>query len=252
MKIVSRYNYAYLDPTSPARIETDLVCFLYTPLYVGKGKEDRCLHGKIAIEEGKQVLTNRLLYVDLKRLQRRGFDPEILKFNDGSTNEKALEVEGEIISVLGRRGIDPNGILCNRALGGEIPDTTGLPSPIRGKKMKDHLSSERYAKFLETVSRPKTAVIIEKMVSTRKTNGTYTTGSAHPRAKKFVLISPSAERFEVIGALKKFCEERDLSWQTLFNNQNIGKIEVDRSKYKNTKRLSERFWNTVGWECQTA
>jgi hypothetical protein len=252
MKIVTRYNYVYLDPTSPAKIETERICFLFAPLYVGKGKEDRCLHGKIALEEGKQLLTNRLLYVDLKRLQRRGFDPEILKFNDEVTNEEALDVEGKIISVLGRRGIDADGILCNRALGGETPDTTGLPPPTKGKKIKDFMTQDRYERYRVVMSRPKTDVAMKKMVSTRKSNGTYTTGSAHPRAKKFVLISPSAERFEVVGALKKFCEEQDLSWQTLFNNQNLGKIEVDRSKYKNTKRLSNRFWNTVGWECQTA
>jgi hypothetical protein len=252
MKHVTHYNYAYVDPTSPAKIETQDICFLFMPLYVGKGKLDRCLHGKIAIEEGKQLLTNRLLYVDLKRLQKRGFEPEILKFNDDSTNDDVLQVEGRVILKLGRKGIEADGILCNRALGGEIPDTTGLPSAIRGKKMIEHLHPDHYAKYIAAMSKPKSDDAIKKMVNTRKTNGTYKSGSSHQRARMFILVSPSETVFEVNGNLKKFCEEHNLSWQSLFNNQNAGKIKVDRSRYKNVSRLSTRFWNTVGWECRTS
>lgn len=251
MKSVTRYNYLYLDPTKPARIETDHLCLLYMPLYVGKGKEDRCLHGKIALEEGKQLLTNKLLYVELKRLKRRGFDPEILKFNEGVTNEEALEVEANIILTLGRRGIEDNGILCNRALGGEIPDTTGLAPPHKGKKMKDLLPPEQYEKLIEVLSKPKSKEAMMKMAETRKKNGSYTTGAAHPRARKFIMISPAGEEFEVVGALKSFSADHNLSWQTLWNNIDKGKIAIDRSKYRNVQRLGERFWNTVGWECKS-
>lgn len=250
MTDVTCYNYMYLDPSTEAKIEVEGLCLLFKPLYVGKGKNDRKLHGKIALEEGKQLLTNRLLYVELKRLQRRGFDPVILSFNEGVSSDAALDLEKSIISKLGRKGIEPNGILCNRALGGEIPDTTGLAPPVKGRKMKDVLSPERYEAFMAACSKPKTEKAIKQMVATRKERGTYTTGKAHPRAKKFVLISPTGQAFEVVGGLKKFCAEHNLSWQTLFGNQNMGPLQLDRSRYKNTKRLSERFWNTLGWECR--
>lgn len=251
MTPVTCYNYAYLDLSVPTKIETERLCLLFSPLYIGKGKDDRMLHGKIALEEGKQVLTNRLLYVELKRLQRKGYDPEILKFNDGVSSTEALEVEKRLIAKLGRRGIEPAGMLCNRALGGEIPDTTGLAPPIKGRKMEDILSPERYTKFMEACSKPKSVEAMKTMVQTRKRTGSYTTGKDHPRARKFILISPEKEVFEVVGALKKFCQEHNLSWQTLFANQNQGVIQLDRSRYKNVKRLSERFWNTLGWECRT-
>lgn len=249
MKSSNCYNYVYLDPSAPSKIEAPSICFLFKPLYIGKGKNNRCLHGKIALEEGKQILTNRLLYTELKRLQRKGFDPEILKFNDGVSSSVALNLEKDLIDALGRKGIEDGGILCNRALGGEIPDTTGLSPSTKGRKMYDILSPERYEAFIAACSKPKTAETKEKMVQTRKKNGTYTTGSAHPRARTFFLISPTKERFEITGGLKKFCEAKNLSWQMLFSNQNAGVIQLDRSKHKNLKRLSERFWNTLGWEC---
>lgn len=251
MKNVTCYNYAYLDPSKPARVETEHVCFLFVPLYVGKGKNDRCNHGKIALEEGKQLLTNRLLYVELKRLQRRGYDPEILKFNEGASSDFALEVEKKMISALGRKDIDEEGTLCNRALGGEIPDTTGLAPPIKGRKMKDVLSPDRYAAFISSCSKPKDPSAMRKMAETRRARGTYVCGAQHPRAKKFVLVSPSKQIFEVTGGLKKFCAANNLSWQTLFANQNKGAIVLNRTKHKNLRRLSERFWNTLGWECRT-
>ena len=244
------YNYAYLDPSSPAKTETEKICFLFNPLYIGKGKHKRCFHAAIALEEGKQILTNKLLYVDLKRLLRKGFEPVILKFNEDTSNEDALSVESAIIELLGRRGIENNGILCNRALGGEIPDTSGLPSALRGKKMKDHLSSEDYKIYLEKMSRPKKTGAIKKMVQKRTENGSYKSGAEHQRARTFIIISPAGVSTKVVGGLKAFCETNNLSWQTLFNNRGNGIIKVDRSKYKNTARLSERFWNTVGWECR--
>lgn len=235
MKSATCYNYAYLDLSAPAKIETERLCLLFSPLYIGKGKGDRMLHGKLALEKGKQGLTNRLLYVELKRLQRKGYCPEILKFNEGVSSAEALEVEKLMIAKLGRRGIEAAGVLCNRALGGEIPDTTGLAPPIKGRKMKDILSPERYTKYMEAISKPKSVDAMKTMVQTRKRNGSYTTEKDHPRARKFLLISPEKEVFEVVGALKKFCEEHNLSWQTLFGNQNLGVIQLDRSKHKNVK-----------------
>ena len=218
------YNYVYVDPTTPGRYETELVTFLFAPLYVGKGKRDRCLHGVIALREGKQILTNRLLYQDLKRLDQLGHDPVIVRFNDSTTCEGALQMEDNIIKLWGRRGIEEGGILCNRANGGKIPDISGVP---------------------------KTDEQNRKMVDTRRARGSYDGGAKHPRAKKFVITSPNGEVYEVVGGIKKFCTEHNLSWQTLYNNRNSGKIVLDRSKYKNVARLSEQFWNTIGWECRS-
>lgn len=251
MQSVTCYNYAYLDPTKPGRFRTEKVTFLFQPLYIGKGKNDRCLHGARALQEGRPLLTNKLLYKELVRLLKKGYEPVVVLFNDCTSSEDALSVEGDVIATLGRKGIEPSGILCNRALGGEIPDTTGLEPPIKGKKMKDVLSPEKYSLLIEKLRQPKTVAQKSKMVKTRRERGSYDGGATHPRAKTFTLISPSGEIFTVKGGLKKFCADNSLSWQTLYNNQNRGAIKVDRSKYKNTARLGEPFWNTIGWECRS-
>jgi hypothetical protein len=35
------YVYVYLDPRKPGRYEYDSICFLYQPIYVGKGTKNR-------------------------------------------------------------------------------------------------------------------------------------------------------------------------------------------------------------------
>lgn len=218
-----RYNYAYLDPMKPVKLETDQMCFLFQPLYVGKGGGNRYLHGVAALTEEREMLTNRLLYVELKRLFLNGKIPVVVVFNTDVSNTEALIVEDRLISLLGRKDLDPNGILCNRARGGAMPDVSGVPK-------------------LESTKR--------KMVSTRRANGTYATGAKHPRAKRFVLVSPTGERHELDGNLKTFCATHNLSWQMLFAGANKGILKLDRAKHKNLGRLTDRFWNTLGWECQ--
>jgi hypothetical protein len=196
------YNYVYLNPTKPGRYQTETVSFLFEPLYIGKGKGNRFQHGIRAINESKSILTNKLLYVALVRLLRNGFEPAVTVFNDCCSNDKVLEIEDGLIKHFGRRGIEDFGVLCNRALGGEIPDTTGLPSAIKGKKMKDFFSEEAYKKYIEKISIKSEAQIL-KMVQTRRLRGSYNGGPAHGRAKIYTITSPAGEEFIVNGSLKK-------------------------------------------------
>lgn len=89
-------------------------------------------------------------------------------------------------------------------------------------------------------------VINLKSAKTRRENGNYQTGSTHPRARKMVAVNPYGVCFELHGNLKAFCQEMDLSWQFLYNNIDTG--PVDTTKVKNFARLTNRFWNTVGWQ----
>jgi hypothetical protein len=245
------YTYAYLDPSESGYWTSSKITFLFRPLYIGKGKKQRYKHAIQALETSKPLLTNQRLYNKLKKLYSNGFDPLVIKLQDQLSNLEALELEDILIEDLGRLNYDTSGILLNICKGGEIRDTTGVPPINKGKKMKDLLSPEQYKLYVEAVSKPRTELQNQKMVKTRKENNTYYTAEKHKLAKRWKFISPSNQIFEVIGALKPFCENHNLSWQTLYNNVNKGPIILDRSKYKNLKRLSEKFFNTIGWECQS-
>lgn len=214
------YVYAYLDPTKPGKYETENMTLLYEPLYVGKGRLERFGHGRAALLAGKYFLTNKMLYGKLCSLQRRGFDPVIVFLKYDLTADQALDLEGALIERFGRINKDPNGILCNRRKQGEIPDPSG---------------------------KPKSKLASEKMKATRYANGSYYTGEKHAMARTYTLVSITGETFVITGGLKKFCESKNLSWQTLYSHIGKGQIKLDRSRYKNIKRLTDKFWNSIGW-----
>ena len=242
------YTYAYLDLSSPGKYTTSTLTFLYKPLYIGKGKNKRLYHGQIALQEGKSILTNRRLYCKLKNLLMKGFEPCVIKLQDNLTSNEALDLENVLINDLGRLKYDTDGILLNICKGGEIWDTTGVPSPSKGKKMKDFLSDQKYESYITACRKPKSKNQIQKMVETRKKNNTYHTKEKHAMAKNWKIINPNGIEFNLTGTLKDFCEQHNLSWQTLYNNKNLGPIILDRTRYKNVKRLSQKFFNTLGWQ----
>jgi hypothetical protein len=245
------YVYCYLDPSKKQNFETSLISVIYKPLYIGKGKKDRYKHGINAINELNAALTNKRLFCKLRNLQNNNFPPLVIKIFENLTNEEALNIEEKLIFELGRKTFDNNGILLNIALGGQIPDTTGVPPINKGKKIDDIYSSEKCIEIRELLKKPKTKEQNDKMVKTRKNNNSYYENENHQMAKHWTLISPSNEIFKIVGTLKKFCNEHNLSWQTLYNNKNKGPIILDRTKYKNLSRLTPNFFNTIGWELQT-
>lgn len=247
----SFYSYAYLDPSKPGRYTSSLISFLFRPLYIGKGKKERFIHGIEALSKSKPLLTNRRLYCKLKNLLKKGYDPLVIKLQTNLTSEEALNLEGILIEEFGRLKYDSNGILLNICRKGDIWDSTGVPPPSKGKKMTDFLTPEKYKLHIEAISKPKSESQKIKMVKTRRENNTYYTAEKHPMAKHWQIISNDGEIFEVNGSLKNFCELKNLSWQTLYNNKDNGPIILDRSKYKNIKRLSEKFFNTIGWEMKS-
>lgn len=242
------YVYVYLDTSCPGRYDLHTTTLLFKPLYIGKGKNDRYLHGVAAITKSDPSKTNRRLYSKLKNRISRGHAISVIKICENLTNEKALFLEEQLINDMGRADIDFNGILTNRARGGEIPDTTGLPPPNKGKHYSDYMSGDKLHNAIQACKMPMPSEAKNKMVSKRRKNGTYYTGNNHALAKRWIAINPHGLCYELHGNLKVFCSEQNLSWQTLYNNIDSGPILLDRKKYKNTARLSIRFWNTIGWQ----
>ena len=66
-------------------------------------------------------------------------------------------------------------------------------------------------------------------------------GANNPRAKTYEIISPKNEKFIVVGGIKQFCKEHNLSYKMVKKYKNQGPCLS--SKYNNSKNGE----NTVGW-----
>ena len=114
------YIYAYIDPT------TDL------PFYIGKGKDDRMYDH---LNENSSKKENRDKWQIISRLISNN-TPPIIKIIENDINDELLAFNREDYYILtyGRKGIDPDGILTNKTIGGKQP-----PRPLwDDKKKKQH------------------------------------------------------------------------------------------------------------------
>jgi len=107
------YVYVYLDTRKPGNYIYDNLIFDYEPIYIGKGKNNRC----------KKHLSLRFnmenyFYHKLNKIIMEGFYPEILIIKDNMTEEESFKYEVEIIKKIGKL-IDNNGTLTNLTDGGE-------------------------------------------------------------------------------------------------------------------------------------
>lgn len=95
------------------------------PFYVGKGKGKRAWnHTRPGSASYKGVGKNQFKERVISAIREAGMEPVIDIIVDGLAEDDAFDLERELISTLGRRGIDDGGILTNRTAGGE--GSTGL------------------------------------------------------------------------------------------------------------------------------
>ena len=112
------YIYAYIDP------RTNL------PFYIGKGKDDRKFDH---LNENSSKKENKEKYKIIAELKSLGIAPIIKELESNISNELlAYNREDFYILSYGRKGIDPNGILTNKTIGGKCP-----PKPVWDKSRKD-------------------------------------------------------------------------------------------------------------------
>jgi hypothetical protein len=74
---------------------------------------------------------------------------EIIQLFDENNKDKAIQLEMELIKKYGRNGLDENGILVNRSLGGEHENGWKLDSPRvfsdeHKQKLKDSWNTRKY------------------------------------------------------------------------------------------------------------
>ncbi len=107
------YVYIYLDPRKPGRWEYKNWVFDFQPLYVGEGKNGRM---KDHLNRSSLKVSSIKSTAILKGLDM-GLQPIYFKLFVGLSEEKALDIEMEIIAHFGRINIG-TGILANLTDGG--------------------------------------------------------------------------------------------------------------------------------------
>lgn len=126
------YVYAYIDP------RTNL------PFYIGKGKGERKLDH---LSENQSKKENREKFAIIKELQSLNLQPIITELESNIKSELlAYDREDFYILKYGRRGIDPNGILTNKTIGGKhppVPNWTDQRKQQHSRWNKNYWTPER-------------------------------------------------------------------------------------------------------------
>lgn len=117
--ILQHYTYIYLNPLKKGSYTYDngKLSFEYEPFYVGKGSDER--YKKHLIENKKDK--NRHKKNTIRKIQRNGIEPIIVKVLEGVDGQSAFDKEIELIWVIGRADMKM-GSLTNMSWGGEGSD----------------------------------------------------------------------------------------------------------------------------------
>lgn len=118
MKKNKFYAYVYLDPRKPGHYCYNDVCFLYEPIYVGKGCSKR-RHSHLASlkTQGTTYFQNKLLNI-LKEFDKDDLKRYVLTIADGLSEAHAFDLEKKLITEIGRAGLKA-GSLTNLTSGGD-------------------------------------------------------------------------------------------------------------------------------------
>lgn len=140
------YVYAYLDTRKPGNYIYDDLIFNYEPIYIGKGKNNRCkkhLNLRFIIEN--------YFYHKLNNMINEGFQPEIVIIKDNITEDEAFLYEIEFIKKIGK-SIDHKGTLTNLTDGGE--GRSGSVVSIETRKKLSDIKTGIKMKYYNSIYHP--------------------------------------------------------------------------------------------------
>lgn len=111
------YVYGLIDP------RTSL------PFYVGKGEGNRW---RVHLQETINTTENRKKFAFIQGLRNKGLEPKMIKYCERLEEERAYNLEEELIKLYGRRDIDVGGVLTNICESSRPPSHRGI------KHSKEH------------------------------------------------------------------------------------------------------------------
>lgn len=165
------YVYVLLDPRWSGTWNYEDFIFENKPFYIGKGKGKRIKSHLWESSLKRSCLKNSIL----KAILNNGYDKPIsIKVYEGLSEDRALEIEVEIIKFFGR--MDRNeGILANHTDGGDGHSGCHLPKLKLRKKLYQYNLDGRFIKEWDSVTSVEDELgISSSNISTSvKRNGTF-------------------------------------------------------------------------------
>jgi len=123
------YIYIYLDPRKSGRYCYNDVCFIFEPIYIGKGKDNRY-----------KELDNsrcRLFKNKINKIKQSGLEPIVFKLYENLNEENSFKFEKQLINEIGRINLK-TGSLVNITDGGD-----GISGYIFSDESKKKMSCDR-------------------------------------------------------------------------------------------------------------
>jgi len=105
------YIYVYLDSRNPGKHCYDNICFLYEPIYIGKGKDKRYK----SLSKNKR---NKYFIRKINKIKQSGLEPFVFKLYENLNEQQSFELEIKLIKEIGRVDLK-TGVLVNMTDGGE-------------------------------------------------------------------------------------------------------------------------------------
>ena len=170
-----------------------------SPFYVGYGRPRR-INSRHSRRNGAEILPPR---------ERRW----IVK--SGLSKEEAIELEIKHIALWKRES--DGGVLLNQNLGGEGKPGGQKTKGFSGRKHTED-AKKRISQKVAGKNNPSYGVPCSeerKRKISERSKERFAEGFKSPSSVTYLLTSPSGEKFEVFGELKKFCSENKISYATM-------------------------------------
>jgi hypothetical protein len=207
------------------------------PFYVGKGKDKRVYFH--LSEKSRAKSENKRKYNKIQKIRENGCEPEIKIVKYFENENDAYDYEELLIEKYGRIRYDENGILTNICESSRPPKHKGKTyQEIYGDKWEEQIqkrmktkekrgnyggvrkhTEETKKKISQKVAgknNPSYGVpCSEDRKISERAKERFAGGFKSPSSVTYLLTSPSGEKFEVFGELKKFCSENKISYATM-------------------------------------
>lgn len=221
------YVYELIDP------RTNL------PFYVGKGSGERARFH--LSEKARAKSDNPRKFNKIQKIRSEGLEPEVKIVKYFESESDAYEFEEMLIQKYGRIRYDKDGILTNLCESSKPPKLKGKTyQEIYGENWKEQIqkrmstkqkngnyggvkfhTEETKRKISEKVSgknNPSYGVPCSAETKRKigeKAKERFANGFVQPSSKKWKLISPNNIEYVIIGGLKQFCENHNISYATM-------------------------------------